>query len=56
MTTATATGVVTYGDLSTVEGRTFYELKLLRVATPNFLHIWFGQQGAIFPVTVLPKL
>ena len=55
MTTATATGVATYSSLSTVEGRSFYELKLLRVATPNFLHIWFGQQGAIFPVTTLPE-
>lgn len=55
MATATATGVATYSALSTVEGRTFYELKLLEVATPNFLHVWFGQQGFIFPVTTLPE-
>jgi len=55
MTTATSAGVATFANLISVEGRTFYELKLLRVATPNFLHIWFGQQGAIFPVTILPE-
>lgn len=53
MASATSSGVVTYGALTT-EHRVFYELNLLKRAIPNFLHIWFGLQGTVFPVLSLP--
>ena len=51
---ATGTGTQTIGQL-TVENRTFYELKMLRVATGPFLHSWFAQEGSVFPVFTLPE-
>lgn len=53
MATATTSGVVTYGALTT-EQRVFYELNLLKRAIPNFLHIWFGLEGSVWPVSTLP--
>ena len=53
MATATATGTVTYAALTT-EQRVFYELNMLKRAVPNFLHIWFGMEGSVFPVATLP--
>jgi N4-gp56 family major capsid protein len=50
----TATGTATYAVLD-VEQRVFYELNMLERAVPNFLHLWFGMEGSVFPVTILPE-
>ena len=49
----TATGTATYAVL-TEEQRVFYELNMLQRAIPNFLHLWFGMEGSVHPVTILP--
>lgn len=54
MATATSTGQITYAQLTT-EQRLFYEMKLLERAIPNFLHIFFGLEGSVFPVSTLPE-
>src|SRR5262245_61485856 len=54
MATATASGNISYGQLTT-EHRLFYELQMLKRAIPNFLHIWLGMQGTVFPVSTLPE-
>jgi N4-gp56 family major capsid protein len=43
----------TFGVLTTQQ-RTFYEMQLLDRATPNFLHLAFGQRG-VSPITALPE-
>jgi N4-gp56 family major capsid protein len=53
MATATTTGTATYGTLTT-EQRLFYEMELLQRAIPKFLHLWFGLEGSVWPVTTLP--
>ena len=53
MATATSTGVATYGALTT-EQRVFYELNMLNRAVPNFLHLWFGLEGSVWPAVTLP--
>lgn len=54
MATATTSGTAKYGELTT-EQRLFYEMELLERAVPNFLHLWFGLQGSVFPTTALPE-
>jgi hypothetical protein len=53
MATATTTGTSTYAALTT-EQRLFYEMNMLERAIPNFLHLFFGLQGSVHPVTTLP--
>jgi N4-gp56 family major capsid protein len=53
MATATSSGVITYGALTT-EQRVFYELNMLNRAVPNFLHLWFGLEGSVWPSVSLP--
>jgi N4-gp56 family major capsid protein len=53
MATATTTGTSTYAGLTT-EQRLFYEMNMLERAIPNFLHLFFGLQGSVHPVTTLP--
>jgi N4-gp56 family major capsid protein len=50
----TGVGTQTLGQM-TVENKTFYELKMLKVATGPFLHSWFAQEGGVFPVFSLPE-
>lgn len=48
MTTATYTAL-------TAEQRKFYEMNMLKRAVPPFVHLYFGQEGSVFPVTSLPE-
>lgn len=45
--------LATYAAL-TAEQRSFYEMKMLDRAVPNFIHAFWGQQG-VHPVTQLPE-
>jgi N4-gp56 family major capsid protein len=50
----TSVGTATILEL-TDENRTFYELLMLKRAIPNFLHLWFGMEGSVHPVTIVPE-